>query len=106
MRATYEKIASVLERHEKRRLQIGGIVNGKAQNVRKARRASEIAQTIPPISDIAAAFQPKNQIISNAVALHEAIRGYIGNSGTLRIAVFFPAPDGKANSATNNAAPM
>jgi hypothetical protein len=91
-----EKIAALLERSEERRRQIGEIVNEKAQSVRKARRAKEESQKVMTVTQIAKAFQPKEQIILNAIALHRALRRLIGNSGTLRVAVFFPSLDAQS----------
>ena len=93
-RAAFEKIGGLLERHEQRRQQIGEIVNAKAQKVRQARKEHDGASTTPDIRQIATAFQPKDQIILNAIALHGAIRRLIGSNGNLRVAVFFPTPDG------------
>jgi hypothetical protein len=90
-----EKLAKVIERNEERRQLIGEIVNEKAQRIRMARQNKSASGKSPTIEEVATALQPDRQIILNAIALHKALRGLIGKSGTLRVAIFFPSEDGK-----------
>ncbi len=87
-----KELAEVLERQEQRRQSIREIVNSKAQRIRDAVRGVEQNVGVLKAGELAEALDPKGQMSLNLICLHKAVRQLIGKKGSLRIAIFLPAP--------------
>lgn len=87
-----DDLTKQLQAHDRRRAEISEIVNAKAQKLRNAMR--NVREGGFNRDDVMAILQPKQQIALNLAFLHKAIRRLIGPAGTLRLALFFPSPDG------------